>query len=132
MRKSGILNQPLLNAMGSLGHGDLLVVSDAGLPIPLSVHRIDLTVVKNLPRFFDVLAPIMAELILEKVVIATEMEQVSPAAAARVRELAGSVPVELVSHADFKELTHSAKAVVRTGEFTPYSNVILVSGVDFS
>ena len=131
MRKNGILNQELLYAMGSLGHGDHLVVSDAGLPIPLGVERIDLTVVKNLPRFLDVLKPILAELVVEKIIMAAEIEKASPAMLAQVRELAGSVPIEFVSHTQFKLLTHDAKAVVRTGEHTPFSNVILQSGVDF-
>jgi D-ribose pyranase len=41
------------------------------------------------------------------------------------------VPVEFVSHSDFKARTASARAIVRTGEFAPYANVILVSGVVF-
>jgi len=39
--------------------------------------------------------------------------------------------VELVSHEELKRLSQKAAAVVRTGEFTPYANVILYSGVVF-
>ena len=132
MRKNGILNQDILAATGGRGHGDYLVVSDAGLPLPLEVDRIDLTVVKNLPRFIDVLKPILAEIIVEKIILATEIQKASPELTAQIRELAGSIPIEFISHEQFKALTHDAKAIVRTGEHTPYSNVILQSGVDFS
>jgi D-ribose pyranase len=132
MRKTGILNQGILNATGSLGHTDHIVVCDAGLPIPLGVERIDLTVVRGLPRFLDVLKPVMAEIVVEKIILAKEIEKASPDLAAQIRELAGPIPIEFVSHEQFKRLTRDAKAVVRTGEHTPYANAILQSGVDFS
>jgi D-ribose pyranase len=132
MRKTGILNQGILNATGSLGHTDHIVVCDAGLPIPLGVDRIDLSVVRNLPRFLDVLKPVMAEIVVEKIILATEIKKASPELLAQIRELAGAIPIEFVSHEQFKRLTRDAKAIVRTGEFTPYSNIILQSGVDFS
>ena len=132
MRKTGILNQGILNATGSLGHTDYIVVCDAGLPIPLGVERIDLTVVRGLPRFLDVLKPVMAEIVVEKIILAKEIEKASPDLAAQIRELAGPIPIEFVSHEQFKRLTRDAKAIVRTGEHTPYANAILQSGVDFS
>jgi D-ribose pyranase len=132
MRKSGILNQRILSATGSLGHTDGIVVCDAGLPIPLGVERIDLAVVRGVPRFLEVLEPLMAEIVVEKIILAEEMVTASPELYASIRKLAGSIAIEQVSHEELKRLTHSAKAIVRTGEFTPYANVILQSGVDFS
>ena len=132
MRKNGILNQEILKATGSLGHTDHLVICDAGLPIPLGVQRIDLTVVRGLPRFLDVLKPVMAEIVGEKIILATEIKKASPELLAQIRELAGAIPIDFVSHVEFKRLTRDAKAVIRTGEHTPYSNIILQSGVDFS
>ena len=131
MRKTGILNQGILNATGSLGHTDHIVVCDAGLPIPLGVERIDLSIVRNQPRFLDVLKPLLAEIVVEKIILATEIEKASPDLAAQIRDLAGPIPIEFISHEQFKRLTHDAKAVVRTGEHTPYANAILQSGVDF-
>ena len=132
MRKSGILNQAILNATGSLGHTDRIVVSDAGLPIPLGVNRIDLTVVRGIPRLLDVLKPLLAEIHVEKVILAEEMQAASPEFLAQVRELTGKIPVEFVPHTEFKRQTHDAKAIIRTGEFTRFGNVMLQSGVDFS
>ena len=132
MRKTGILNQAILNATGSLGHTDRIVVSDAGLPIPLGVDRIDLTVVRGLPRLLDVLEPLMAEIHVEKIFLSKEIEKASPDFLARIRELAGKIPIEFLAHTEFKRQTREAKAIIRTGEFTPYANVMLQSGVDFS
>lgn len=132
MRKTGILNQGILNATGSLGHTDRIVVSDAGLPIPLGVMRIDLTVVRGLPRLLDVLKPVMAEIHVEKIILSKEIEKASPEFLAQIRELAGKTPIEFLPHDQFKKATHDAKAIIRTGEFTPFANVMLQSGVDFS
>jgi len=132
MRKTGILNQAILNATGSLGHTDLIVVADAGLPIPLGVDRIDLTVVRGIPRLLDVLGPLMAEIHVEKIILASEIQTASPDLLAQLRRLAGKIPIEFVAHEQFKRLTRDARAVIRTAEFTPYANVMLKSGVDFS
>jgi D-ribose pyranase len=132
MRKSGILNQRILNATGSLGHTDSIVVCDAGLPIPLSVERIDLSVVRGVPRFLEVLEALMSEIVVEKITLAEEIVTASPELYASIRKLAGSIAIEQVSHVEFKRLTHAAKAIVRTGEFTPYATVILQPGVYYS
>jgi D-ribose pyranase len=132
VRKTGILNQAILNALGSLGHTDQIVVCDAGLPIPLGVERIDLTVVRGLPRLLDVLKPVLAEIHVEKVLLSKDIEKASPAMLASIRELTGSIPIEFLSHDQFKRQSHNAKAIIRTAEFTPFSNVMLQSGVDFS
>ena len=132
MRKTGILNPAILALTGSLGHTDRIVVSDAGLPIPFGVDRIDLTVVRGIPRLPDVLGAVMAEIHVEKIVLAAEIETASPDLLAEIRRMAGKIPVEFVSHEQFKVLTRDARAVIRTAEFMPYANVILQSGVDFS
>jgi D-ribose pyranase len=131
MRKTGILNQEILRATGSLGHTDHIVVADAGLPIPLGVNRIDLTVVRGIPRLLDVLKPILDEIHVEKVILSKEIETANPAFLAKIRELTGPIPIEFLPHVDFKLLTRDAKAIIRTGEYTPFGNVMLQSGVDF-
>jgi D-ribose pyranase len=131
MRRNGILNQDILAATGGLGHSDYLVICDAGLPIPLEVDRIDLSITRNVPRVVDVLRPILAEVIFEKIILAEEMQKASPALLAQIRELAGSIPIEFISQAEFKLRTHDARAIIRTGEHTPFGNVMLQSGVEF-
>jgi D-ribose pyranase len=131
MKKIGLLNQPLSEVIAGLGHTDSLVIADAGLPVPTGTRRIDLALVEGIPSFLDTLDAVLSEMQVERVVVAEEMLDVSPGTYDAVVELLGDVPVETVTHPVFKEQARSARAVVRTGEFTPYANVILVAGVVF-
>jgi D-ribose pyranase len=131
MKKDGILNQDLLEVIGSLGHTDRIVVCDAGLPIDPNVRRIDLAITKGTVRFIDVLKPLLNELVVEKIILAEEIVAKSPAMHQEIAAAATGIPLERVSHEEFKKLTRGAKAIIRTGECTPYTNVILQSGVNF-
>jgi len=131
MKKIGLLNQPLSEVIAGLGHTDTLVIADAGLPIPAETRRIDLALVEGIPSFLATLGAVLSEMQVERVVVAEEMLDVSPGIYGAMVELLGDVPVETVTHLVFKEQTHLARAVVRTGEFTSYANVILVAGVVF-
>jgi D-ribose pyranase len=131
LKKIGILNKDISEVIAGMGHTDMLVVADAGLPIPAGVRRIDLAVRPGLPGFLETVEAISGELQVERIVVADETGQVSPQIHAGLTRILGGAQVEAVSHERFKELTRGAVAVVRTGECTPYANVILVSGVIF-
>ena len=131
MKKSELINQPISAVLAGMGHMDELVIADAGLPIPETTQRIDLALTENVPRFLDALRVVLSELQVESAVVAEEMEAVSPGIYEQIEGLLGDLPIRKVSHVQFKERTRSAKAVVRTGEFSPYANIILVAGVVF-
>lgn len=131
MKKTGILNQPVSCAIAGLGHMDTLVIADAGLPIPSETQRIDLALVQGVPSFLQTLRVVLSEMQVEHAIIAEEMIDVSSALYETLQEILGDTPIETIPHVAFKERTRSARAVIRTGEFTPYANVILVSGVVF-
>jgi D-ribose pyranase len=131
MKKHGILQPELSAVIARLGHTDTLVVADAGLPIPPAVQRIDLAVTGGVPSFVQVLRPLLDEIAVESVVVASELSAVSPGLYAELQSALGVIPIRTVPHAEFKQMTHQARAVVRTGEFTPYANIILVAGVAF-
>ncbi len=42
MKRTALLHAELSHAIASLGHGDMLVIGDVGLPIPPGPRRIDL------------------------------------------------------------------------------------------
>ena len=129
MKKNGIINQPISAVLAGLGHTDTLVVADAGLPIPPETQRIDLALKPGLPTFLDTLSVVLSEMQVERAIIAEEICQSSPKTYQALVELLGSVPIDMVSHEDFKRRLPAARAVIRSGEFTSYANVILVSGV---
>jgi D-ribose pyranase len=131
MKKIGIINQPISALTASLGHTDTIVIADAGLPIPAGPQRIDLALTAGIPAFLDTLRVVLTEMQVERAIIASEMLDRSPAVYQAIKELLGSISIETVPHSTFKEQTHSARAVIRTGEFTPYANIILVAGVVF-
>lgn len=128
MRRWGIINANLLGAMGRLGHTDLVVVCDAGLPIPPGPAVVDLAFRFGVPSFEEVLTGLLDELLIEGAIAAEEVEE-NPA----TRELLRSrfPDLGLISHEELKRMVAGAKLVVRTGEATPYSNVMLRCGVPF-
>jgi len=131
VKKAILLNQPVSSVIAGMGHTDMLVIADAGLPVPRETERIDLALKAGVPGFIETLATVLTEMQVESVVIATEMIEVSPHLYNALQEILGDIPIRAISHEDFKDLTREARAVVRTGEFTPYANIILFSGVTF-
>jgi D-ribose pyranase len=131
MKKIGILNQPISALIAGLGHGDLVVICDAGLPIPPGVPRIDLALTEGIPTFAQTVDVVQREMQVERLVIAAEMPGHSPKVFEFLQRRFPGLPVEQIPHRQFKELTRRATAIIRTGEFTPYANVILSAGVIF-
>lgn len=131
MKKIGLLNQPISTVIAGLGHTDTIVIADAGLPIPPTTQRIDLALIQGIPSFLETLRAVLLELQVEQAMVAEEMLTVSPDLYREIQSLLGGVPIETVTHTVFKSQTESARAVIRTGEFTPYANLILSAGVIF-
>lgn len=135
MKKTFLLNSELSYCISKLGHKDSLVIGDAGLPVADGVHRIDLAVSEGIPSFIEVLKAVLSEQEIEKIVLAEEIKTVSPALHKEIVNLCEQaqegLDVEYVPHEAFKQQTSQCKCAVRTGEFTPYANVILISGVVF-
>lgn len=127
MKRTGILNADLNAALSRLGHGDVVLVADCGMPAPAGVPVIDLALVHGVPSFEQVLDALLDELVVERSVAA--------------REARGSVAegwldarltdIEYIGHSDLKVLAGSASVFVRTGEATAFANVALVCGVPF-
>ncbi|WP_029064742.1 D-ribose pyranase [Labrenzia sp. DG1229] len=136
MKRTPLLNRHLSKLVASLGHMDEIVIADAGLPVPPNVKVIDLAVSPGIPGFFDVFDALSRELIVEKAIFA---EEAGPELVTRIEvklahwEAETGKPIEQVRvlHDDFKARSQQARAVVRTGEVTPYANIILVSSVPF-
>jgi D-ribose pyranase len=129
MKRSGILNAELNWHLSTLGHTDTVVVADCGLPQPLGVPVVDLAVVFGVPSFEAVLRAIAAEIVVENAIIALELVERNPAVGNLVESLCGSP--SLVTHEEFKVRCAEARLLIRTGEATPYANVILHCGVPF-
>ncbi|PRS01973.1 D-ribose pyranase [Bacillus atrophaeus] len=131
MKKHGILNSHLAKILADLGHTDKIVIADAGLPVPDGVLKIDLSLKLGVPGFKDVTELLAEEMVVEKVTAASEIKTANPQSANFIENQFKKQPVEYLSHEEFKQLTKEAKAIIRTGEVTPYANCILQAGVIF-
>ncbi|HDR1856638.1 TPA: D-ribose pyranase [Pasteurella multocida] len=139
MKKNALLNAPLSQVIATLGHTDSLTVCDAGLPIPKQVERIDLALSAGVPSFLQTFHAVVTEMFVEKAIIAEEIKEKNPKiltallnSLAQLEQQQGNqIEVQYVSHDTFKTYTHASKAIVRSGECSPYANIILYSGVPF-
>lgn len=154
MKRNGILNSDIARVLAYMGHTDRICIGDCGLPIPDTTERIDLTVRFGQPAFLDVLQEVGKDMKIEKIILAEEIKEKNPKILAEIEQYFASletgfkneseeveskdgktgfagIEVEFVTHAQLKEMTKECKAVLRTGETTPYANVILQSGCIF-
>lgn len=135
MKRNGILNADISRVLSYMGHTDTLAVGDCGLPIPEETERIDLALKLGVPSFMEVLEEVAKEMKIEKVVLAEEIREKNPKIHEEILELVNKMDtecsVEYVSHTKLKEQTKTCKAVIRTGETTPYANIILQSACLF-
>jgi len=129
MKETGAINRGIDAAISKQGHGDLLMVTDAGFAIPLEVEVIDLSLDENKPMVLEVLEMLKKYFSVEKLIMANETKNISPTLFSNISKAFGDgVPVETIEHSALKEMSKTVKAIIRTGDFTAYGNVILVSG----
>ncbi len=147
MKTKGILHNELANLVARVGHGDMIVIADRGFPFPRHdmTTCIDLSIGRGMPKVADVLKVVLTELEIEKVIIADETKTVSPETyqelkqiIAPIRNKGNEIEEENIPHPEFKDLVlngalngQEVKGFIKCGEYTPYANIILVSGVDF-
>lgn len=131
MKKTPLLHSALSLAIARLGHGDMIVIADAGLPVPEGTPCIDLAVTRGVPAFMQVLTAVMSEMQVERIVVARELRARSAGMYDQIVAALPALTAQEIAHEELKALTRRARTVVRTGEFTPYANVILVAGVVF-
>lgn len=132
MKKAKLLNAALSHLVAQLGHNDVVVVGDAGLPVPPGVPCIDLAVMRGLPSIAQVLEALESEMQVERLVLASESLHANAGQMPQwLPTVWRDLPTEQVSHEVFKQRNAQARAVIRTGECTPYANVMLVAGVAF-
>lgn len=135
MKKNGILNSDISRVLSYMGHTDQIAVGDCGLPIPEETERIDLALKFGVPGFMEVLCEVKKEMKIEKIILAEEIKTKNPKILEQILQLFDRAEekceIEYVSHEELKEKTHTCKAVIRTGETTPYANIILQSACLF-
>lgn len=131
MNRNRLLNADLAHAIASMGHGDLMIVCDAGFPIPSTAWRIDLAIVPDVPDLQTVLEAIAANFIAERVAFADTLQDHNPRLLEKVKRIFSGADFQTTRHETIlTELAIKAKVIVRTGAFDPWGNILLYSGVD--
>lgn len=129
MKEIGTVNRGIAKVISEQGHNDLLMVVDAGFAIPKEIEVVDISLAENKPMILEVLAELRKFFSVEKIIMANQTQSVSPTLFTAISKSFGeNIPVETIEHADLKQLSKTVKAAIRTGDFTAYGNVILVSG----
>jgi D-ribose pyranase len=131
MKRGVILNQDVNDVIAGMGHGDKLIVCDAGFPIPLEVRRVDLAISRDFPDLVPFLRILNEDFIVEKVIFGEEVRDYNRPLYTELIDLYRGVEIELVPHEKIiTDLKHEAKAIIRTGAFNPWGNIVLVSSPD--
>lgn len=129
MKEIGIINWGIANVFSKQGHQDLLMVVDAGFAIPKEIEVVDISLAENKPMVLEVLTELRKFFSVEKMIMASQTKETSPTLYEAISKSFGeNIPVETIDHAELKQLSKTVKAIIRTGDFTAYGNVILVSG----
>ena len=114
-----------------MGHGDVLVICDAGFPIPSEEQRIDLALEQDVPTIEQVLNLVVSDFCYEKVLVAAELKEFNRPLYDNVEKILSRCPVSTMPYAQFMAtIPRAAKYIVRTGAFSPYGNIALSSAVD--
>ena len=129
MKEVGMINRQVDSALNRQGHMDLLMVVDAGFPCPDQIELIDIALSEGVPSVLDVLAEIRKVHSVEKIIMAQEAKDHNPTFFDKVAVAFGNdLDAEAIPHSELKARSHQAKTIIRTGDFTAWGNVMLVSG----
>ncbi|MFO7864516.1 MAG: D-ribose pyranase [Salinivirgaceae bacterium] len=128
MKEVGILNRGIAKAISEQGHHDLIMVCDAGFATPKDVEVIDISLIENQPRVIDLLNELKKFFSVEKIILANQAKNTNPSYFSEIIAVFDDPEIEIIDHKELKKLSESVKAIIRTGDFTAYANVILVSG----
>jgi D-ribose pyranase len=131
VKKLGILNRDIATALASLGHTDTIIIADCGLPIPKEIDCIDLSINLGTPSLMAVIKAVMDDMTVEKFTLANEIKHNNAYIYTELIKKNPEMPIDYISHEELKQKIKQAKTVIRTGEATPYANIILHAGVIF-
>lgn len=139
MKKGTLLNSQVSSLIASMGHTESLTIADAGLAVPDSVQKIDLAVSRGIPALTELLAAVLDELCIERVVFPEEIRTENPEGLDEIQDMlvqyeseTGYKPAMVfIPYDDFRSLAAESKAHIRTGEARRFTDMILYSGVVF-
>ncbi|MBO0461144.1 MULTISPECIES: D-ribose pyranase [Enterococcus] len=131
MKKTKVINSDISRVIAQMGHFDKLSIGDAGMPVPMTTEKIDLAVTQGVPSFMEVLRNVLSELAVQRIYLAEEIKKENPAILSEIQKEMPDTPITFIPHSEMKAELNNCHAFIRTGEMTPYANILLESGVVF-
>lgn len=131
MKKTKVINSDISRVIAQMGHFDKLSIGDAGMPVPATTEKIDLAVDNGIPSFMQVLNNVLEELEVQRIFLAEEIKTENPTMLQLIKERLPETPITFIPHTEMKQELNNCHAFIRTGEMTPYANILLESGVVF-
>ncbi len=131
MKKTKVINSDISRVIAQMGHFDKLSIGDAGMPVPPMTEKIDLAVDNGIPSFMEVLNNVLEELEVQRIYLAEEIKSENPAILEAIQKCLPDTPVTFIPHNEMKQELNNVHAFIRTGEMSPYANILLESGVVF-
>ncbi len=131
MKKTTVINSDISRVISQMGHFDTLAIGDAGMPVPKGTEKIDLAVTNGVPSFMDVLKNVLSELEVQKIYLAEEIKTQNPKILEEIKATLPETAISFIPHEEMKQNLTKTHAFIRTGEMTPYANIILESNVVF-
>ena len=132
MFKGDILNKSFLEALAVMGHRDILMVVDAGFPVPeTGCRKVELAITRDLPDIETTLKLLVNNFMYEEFYVSKEQKEFNGPLYSKVEKIITSCPIRLIPHDEIMySYVHKAKVIIRTGAFDPWGNMVFVSGVD--
>ncbi|MGG5304816.1 D-ribose pyranase [Enterococcus pernyi] len=131
MKKTKVINSDISRVIAQMGHFDKLSIGDAGMPVPMTTEKIDLAVTQGVPSFMEVLRNVLSELEVHRIYLAEEIKKENPDILLEIQKEMPETPITFIPHSEMKTELNNCHAFIRTGEMTPYANILLESGVVF-
>jgi len=128
MIKTGILNPAINSLLSRVRHSNTLVIADRGFPFWPMIETVDIALVDNVPTVLAVLRAIRPNFQIGKAWMAREFLKNNPESTrAAFHAALSGIGLAQEPHIKFKQRVPYAIGLIRTGDTTPYANIILES-----
>jgi D-ribose pyranase len=129
MLKTGILNPQINSLLSRVRHTNMLVISDRGFPFWPQIETVDISLVDDVPTVLQTLEAVRRNFVVGQAYMAEEfLAHNSDTVRSTFATAFAGIPVTHEPHeAVFKKRVPAAIGLIRTGDTTPYANLILVS-----
>ncbi|WP_270395591.1 D-ribose pyranase [Mediterraneibacter massiliensis] len=128
MVTKGMQNIHIASMLNFAQHMDEIIICDIGFPIPKGVDYVDLVLKDDVPTVNEVLDEVLSCFSVEKVIMAEEGRYYNPSYVDKIqKKFDPCIPFQFITHKEFKMRSQKVKGIIRTGDYTANSNVLLVS-----